>query len=120
VTRPPEPDLSSISTRDIVVPASLPSRLDPVVHEPMRLAIAVALARNPALTFTELKRMFQMTDGNLTVHARRLEEVGYVAAERTGRGPARRTEYRLTPAGRRALEHYLDDLEAIVRVARNW
>jgi DNA-binding HxlR family transcriptional regulator len=99
-------------------PARPPTLLDPILHERMRLALATALAVNPTLTFTELKRLLGTTDGNLSLHARRLESVGYVSRSRTVAGRTSRTEYRLTPAGRRALARYLDDLEALVRTTR--
>jgi DNA-binding MarR family transcriptional regulator len=84
----------------------------------MRLAIVSALALNPELTFTELKKMLGMTDGNLSVHARRLEEVGYISSEKSMQGSLSRTAYRLTPAGRRALERYLDDMKVIIASIR--
>lgn len=96
-------------------PATL---LDPVLHERMRLALATALAANGSLSFTDLKRLLGATDGNLSLHARRLESVGYVARSRTIVGRTWRTEYRLTPAGRRALVRYLEDLEELVRTTR--
>jgi DNA-binding HxlR family transcriptional regulator len=101
-----------------VVPERPASTLDAVIHERMRLAIVSALAVNPSLTFTELKRMLGMTDGNLSVHARRLEEVGYVVCEKFFEGRTPRTEYRLTAAGRRALERYLSHMDAIIRATR--
>jgi DNA-binding MarR family transcriptional regulator len=100
------------------VPARVAGALDAVIHERLRLGIASALAVNESLTFTELKRMLDMTDGNLSVHTRRLEEVGYVACQKSAHGGATRTEYRLTPAGRRALERYFQDLETIIEAAR--
>jgi DNA-binding transcriptional ArsR family regulator len=92
--------------------------LDRVIHERMRLAIVSALAANPILTFRELRSLLQATDGNLSVHARKLEEAGYVACEKSFDGRVPRTEYRLTAEGRRAFEKYLDHLEALVRNAR--
>lgn len=84
----------------------------------MRLALATALAVNESLTFTELRRLLGATDGNLSLHARRLESVGYVSRHKMAAGKTSRTEYRLTPAGRRALSRYLDDLDALVRATR--
>jgi DNA-binding MarR family transcriptional regulator len=107
-----------VSTRHLHVPPYPAHLLDAVIHERMRLAIVNALALNPALTFTELKRMLALTDGNLSVHARRLEEVGYIVSEKTIEGRASRTEFRLTTAGRRALDRYLDQLEGLIRSLR--
>ena len=92
--------------------------LDRVIHERMRLAIVSALAANSTLTFRELRSLLQATDGNLSVHARKLEEAGYVACEKSFEGRVPKTEYRLTAEGRRAFEKYLDHLEALVRNAR--
>lgn len=92
--------------------------LDRVIHERVRLGIVSALAVADVLTFNELKESLGLTDGNLSVHARRLEESGYVACTKTYDGRIPRTEYRLTPAGRRALERYLDHMEALIRRTR--
>lgn len=95
-----------------------PHRVDRVLHEPLRLALAVALARADAMTFGELKAHLGTTDGNLGLHARRLEEVGYVAGRKLAAGRSTRTEYRLTPAGRRALDRYLGALQAMIDATR--
>ncbi len=92
--------------------------LDRVIHERMRLGIVSALAVSETLGFVELKRLMKTTDGNLSVHARRLEEAGYVLCEKSFAGRMPRTEYRLTEAGRRALERYLDHMEALIRATR--
>jgi DNA-binding MarR family transcriptional regulator len=92
--------------------------LDRLIHERMRLGIVSALAANASLSFNELKALLGTTDGNLSVHARRLEEAGYVACEKSFDGRLPRTEYRLTPEGRRAFERYLNHLEALVESAR--
>lgn len=92
--------------------------LDRLIHERMRLGIVSALAVNPSLTFVELKRLMKTTDGNLSVHARRLEEATYIECTKTFEGRVPRTEYRLTTAGRRALERYLDHMEALIRTTR--
>ncbi|TMQ54725.1 MAG: transcriptional regulator [Candidatus Eisenbacteria bacterium] len=84
----------------------------------MRLGIVSALAVNPALSFNELKRLLNTTDGNLSVHARKLEEARYIACVKSFRGRMPRTEFRLTDAGRRALARYLDHMEALIRAAR--
>ena len=92
--------------------------LDRVIHERLRLGMVSALAVNTALTFNELKRLLKTTDGNLSVHARRLEEAGYVECRKFFEGRVPRTEYRLTEAGRRALERYLNHMEALIRMTR--
>jgi len=93
--------------------------LDRIIHERMRLAIVSALAANEKLSFNELKALLGTTDGNLSVHARKLEEAGYVACSKSFEGRMPRTEYRLTAEGRRAFERYVDHLEALVGVARS-
>lgn len=95
-----------------------PSSLDRLIHERMRLGIVSALAVNDSLTFNELKELMQTTDGNLSVHARKLEDAGYVHCEKSFEGRVPRTVYSLTPAGRKALERYLDHMEAIIRATR--
>jgi DNA-binding HxlR family transcriptional regulator len=92
--------------------------LDRLIHEPMRLGIVSALAVNDKMTFNELKELLRTTDGNLSVHARKLEEGQYVACEKYFEGRVPKTEYRLTGAGRRALETYLDHMEALIRATR--
>src|SRR6187431_2989186 len=86
--------------------------LDRLIHERLRLGIVSALAVNERLTFNELKRLLQTTDGNLSVHARKLEEAEYVICEKSFEGRMPRTEYRLTAAGRRALDKYVAHMEA--------
>lgn len=98
--------------------ASAP-QLDPLVHERVRLGIASALAVNPSLTFPDLKRLLSITDGNLSVHARKLEEAGYITCTKSFNGRIPRTEYRLTASGRAALERYLHEMEQLIRAARN-
>jgi DNA-binding HxlR family transcriptional regulator len=95
-----------------------PLDLDRLIHERMRLAIVSALAVNDSLTFNELKRLLETTDGNLSVHARKLEEAGYVHCTKSFEGRVPRTEYRLSSAGRRALERYLEHMEALIRSTR--
>jgi DNA-binding HxlR family transcriptional regulator len=92
--------------------------LDRLIHERMRLGIVSALAVNDSLTFNDLKRLMQTTDGNLSVHARKLEDAKYIACTKTFEGRVPRTEYKLTTAGRRALERYLDHMEALIRATR--
>ena len=96
-----------------------PLDLDKVIHERLRLGIISALAVNERLTFNDLKRLLQTTDGNLSVHARKLEEAQYFACDKTFEGRMPRTEYRLTAAGRRALEKYLAHMDAIIRAVRD-
>jgi DNA-binding MarR family transcriptional regulator len=95
-----------------------PANLDRVVHERTRLGIVSALAVNPSLTFNELKEFLRVTDGNLSVHARKLEDAGYISCTKSFAGRLPRTEYRLTAPGRRALEKYLDHMESLIRATR--
>ena len=92
--------------------------LDRVIHERVRLGIASALAVNESLTFNELKALLKTSDGNLSVHARRLEEAQYIVCTKSFAGRVPKSEYRLTPAGRKALERYLDHMEALIRATR--
>jgi DNA-binding HxlR family transcriptional regulator len=89
-----------------------------MIHEKLRLGIVSALAATPTLTFSELKGLLDTTDGNLSVHARKLEEAGYVACRKSFEGRVPKTEYSLTAAGRKALAHYLDHMEALVKAMR--
>jgi DNA-binding HxlR family transcriptional regulator len=95
-----------------------PLELDRLIHERMRLAIVSALAVNEVLSFNELKRLLETTDGNLSVHARKLEEAGYVGCTKSFDGRLPRTDYRLTPVGRQALERYLAHMEALIHSTR--
>src|SRR5688572_33381889 len=92
--------------------------LDRLIHERMRLGIVSALAVVDALSFSDLKAALRTTDGNLSVHARKLEEAGYVACRKYFDGRVPRTEFRLTAEGRAALERYLDHMEALIRATR--
>jgi len=94
------------------------ARLDPVIHERVRLGIVSALAARERMRFGEVKELLRLTDGNLSVHARRLEEAGYVAVEKSFDGRVPRTDFRLTAAGRAALGRYLHEMEALVRAIR--
>lgn len=98
--------------------AQAPLALDRVIHERARLAIVSALAAHPRLTFTELRDLLRTTDGNLSVHARKLEDAGYVSCSKSFAGRVPKTEYRLTAAGRKALERYLEHMEAVIEAAR--
>ena len=91
---------------------------DRLIHERMRLGILSALAVNESLTFNDLKGLLSTTDGNLSVHARKLEEAGYVACNKYFEGRVPRTEYRLTRVGRQALEQYLNDMESLIETMR--
>ena len=95
-----------------------PLELDRLVHERMRLGILSALMVNERLSFNELKELLQTTDGNLSVHARKLEEGGYVSCRKHFAGRVPRTDYRITAAGRRALEEYLEEMEGLIRATR--
>jgi DNA-binding MarR family transcriptional regulator len=94
------------------------SKFDRLVHERLRLGMLSALAVNESLTFGELKKLLDTSDGNLSVHARKLEEAGYVECTKSFQGRIPRTDYRLTAAGRRALDRYLDHMEALIQATR--
>jgi len=93
-------------------------QLDRLIHEKLRLGIISALAAAPSMTFRELKDLMATTDGNLSVHARKLEDAGYIDCEKSFQGRIPKTEYRLTVKGRAALELYLNHMEALVRAMR--
>src|ERR1700681_941398 len=97
---------------------ALPADLDRLIHERVRLGIVSALAVNRSLTFNELKAMLKTNDGNLSVHARQLEEADYIVCSKSFDGRLPKTEYRLAAAGRRALERYLNHMEALIRATR--
>ena len=99
-------------------PAGAAHRLDRLVHERLRLGILSALAVGESLTFTELKKLLDTTDGNLSVHARKLEEAGYISCAKGFAGRVPRTDYKLTAAGRRALDRYLNHMEALIQAMR--
>lgn len=98
---------------------ALPGELDRLIHERQRLGIVSALAVNESLSFNELKALMQTTDGNLSVHARKLEDAGYITCRKSFEGRMPRTDYSLTAVGRRALERYLDHMEAIIKATRS-
>ena len=95
-----------------------PLDLDRLIHERLRLGIVSALAVNERLTFNDLKRLLHTTDGNLSVHARKLEEAQYIACDKSFEGRIPRTEFRITAAGRKAFEKYLAHMEAIIKAAK--
>ena len=93
--------------------------LDRLIHERLRLGIISALAANESLTFSDLKKLMNTTDGNLSVHARKLEEAGYISCSKYFEGRLPKTEYKLTAAGRSALENYLSHMESLIKQMRN-
>lgn len=93
-------------------------RLDPMIHEQIRLGIVSALAVNQVLSFTDLKQLLKTTDGNLSVHARKLEEADYIRCTKSFSGRQPKTEYRLSALGKRALDRYLDRMETLIHSAR--
>jgi DNA-binding MarR family transcriptional regulator len=95
-----------------------PLALDRLIHERIRLGILSALAATDALSFNDLKKLLETTDGNLSVHARKLEEANYITCSKSFENRVPKTEYSITPAGRRAFERYLDHMEALIRAAR--
>ena len=92
--------------------------LDRLIHERMRLGIVSALAANESLTFGELKKLLDASDGNVSIHARKLEEAGYITCKKSFEGRVPRTDYSLTDIGRKALTKYLDHMEALIRAMR--
>ena len=107
----------SPSKRQATSPAEALS-LDPVIHERVRLGIISALAVNASLSFNDLKQLLEITDGNLSVHARKLEDAGYVRCSKSFVGRQPRTEFTLTAGGRRALESYLQQMESVIQATR--
>ncbi len=101
------------------LPVAGAAQVDRLIHERLRLGIVSALAVNESLSFSDLKKLLKTTDGNLSVHARKLEEAEYIACEKFFEGRLPKTVYRLTAAGRRALERYLDDMEALIQSMRS-
>jgi DNA-binding MarR family transcriptional regulator len=94
------------------------ARFDRLVYERVRLGIMSALAVNEQLTFNELKALFEVSDGNLSAHARKLEEAGYIVCSKSFQGRRPKSEYRLTPVGRKALHRYLEHIEAVIKATR--
>ena len=93
-------------------------KLDRLIHDRLRLGILSALSVNPSLTFSDLKKLLDASDGNLSVHARKLEEAGYIQCAKSFQGRMPKTEYRLTASGKRALDRYLDHMEALIQAMR--
>src|SRR3984957_3887306 len=109
--------------KQAAVPIAVPSagsaqKLDRLIHERLRLGILSALSVNDSLAFSDLKKLLDTTDGNLSVHARKLEEAGYLSCQKSFEGRIPKTQYKLTAAGRRALERYLDHMEALIHTMR--
>lgn len=113
------PRRASHSSRAAAPAPVEPAGFDRLIHERMRLGIVSALAVNESLSFNDLKKLLDTTDGNLSVHARKLEEADYISCKKFFAGRLPKTEYRLTPAGRQALENYLDQMEALIRATRD-
>jgi DNA-binding MarR family transcriptional regulator len=110
------------ATKPVPVPGSAQtsedSKFDRLVYERVRLGIMSALAVNEQLTFNELKSLFAVSDGNLSAHARKLEEAGYLECNKSFEGRRPKSEYRITPAGRKALHRYLEHIEAVIKATR--
>jgi DNA-binding MarR family transcriptional regulator len=113
--KPAPAGLQSVRGRAV---AEGPLALDRLIHERLRLGILSALAVNESLSFNDLKKLMQTTDGNLSVHARKLEEAEYITCTKSFEGRVPKTEYVITAVGRRALERYLDHMEALIRATR--
>ncbi len=117
--RPALGDLRTVRGKSVGSPASpRADSLDRLIHERLRLGIVSALAVNDSLSFSDLKKLMKTTDGNLSVHARKLEEAEYITCTKSFAGRMPKTEYKLTATGRRALERYLDHMEALIRATR--
>jgi DNA-binding MarR family transcriptional regulator len=110
-----EPRDTAITLKSVDGDASMPIALDRVIHERVRLAIVSALAVHDSLTFNEIKALLETSDGNVSVHARKLEDAGYISCKKGFDGRIPRTEFKLTAAGRRALEQYLAHMEALIK-----
>jgi len=110
-----EPEAQVARTKE----KSAAPNLDRLIHERLRLGIISALAANESLTFSDLKKLMNTTDGNLSVHARKLEEAGYISCTKFFEGRLPKTEYKLTAAGRSALEKYLSHMESLIKQMRN-
>ena len=113
------PDTRAQNEKQSAKQHSAAPNLDRLIHERLRLGIISALAANESLTFSDLKRLMNTTDGNLSVHARKLEEAGYISCAKFFEGRLPKTEYKLTAAGRSALENYLSHMESLIKQMRN-
>lgn len=110
--------LKKTPPRRAIDPPAPAADLDRLIHERMRLGIVSALAANPSLTFNDLKKLLRTTDGNVSVHARKLEEAGYISCSKSFEGRMPKTEYALTETGRKALEKYLNHMEALIQAMK--
>jgi DNA-binding transcriptional ArsR family regulator len=121
-SEPAAPPSSKTPSRPVAVPHSPRTReeagFDRLIYERVRLGIMSALAMNEHLTFNELKSLFDVSDGNLSAHARKLEEAGYVVCTKSFEGRRPRSEYCITPVGKRALLRYLEHIEAVIKATR--
>jgi DNA-binding MarR family transcriptional regulator len=115
---PAKPVAEPLRTVEGKAAAEGPLALDRLIHERLRLGILSALAVNESLTFNDLKKLMATTDGNLSVHARKLEEADYIACTKSFEGRMPKTAYSITATGRRALERYLDHMEALIKATR--
>ncbi len=116
--REPRSNLRDVPDTGEATPGQLAPGLDRLIHERMRLGIVSALAANESLTFNDLKSLMKTTDGNLSVHARKLEEAGYIECTKSFEGRLPKTEYKLASAGRAALESYLSHMETLIQQMR--
>jgi DNA-binding MarR family transcriptional regulator len=116
--RPSREDKPKRNSPGVAPAETTPANLNRLIHERTRLAIISALAVNNSLAFNELKDLLRVTDGNLSVHARKLEDAGYIVCTKSFAGRLPKTEFRLATSGRRALEKYLDHMEALIRATR--
>lgn len=114
-----EPKMGLKETKAVEKAAeAVSNELDKLIHERMRLGIISALAANASLTFNDLKNLLQTTDGNISVHARKLEDAGYLTCEKSFEGRIPKTEYKITGEGRKALEKYLNHMEALIKAMK--
>lgn len=110
---------SAVEAAGVLSAKEVGNNLDRLIHERTRLALISALAANPVLSFNDLKSLLQMSDGNLSAHARKLEDAGYIACNKGYDGRLPRTEYRLTESGRTALQRYIAHMEALILAMKN-
>lgn len=115
----PEETPSAEQAAEVQSAKEVGNNLDRLIHERTRLALVSALAANPVLSFNDLKSLLQMSDGNLSAHARKLEDAGYIACSKGYDGRLPRTEYRLTESGRTALQRYIAHMEALILAMKN-
>lgn len=113
-----KPDNNTNALRIEKAAGTVSGELDKVIHERMRLGIVSALAANVRLSFSDLKKLLNTTDGNISVHARKLEEAGYLTCEKSFRGRTPLTEYSITNEGKEALERYLNHMEALIKAMK--